>query len=136
MAPKNKIQSTSSYIYELNNFTACVSLAEAPWEFHNLMKFLGQCKLLHAMTEAHVLLCEVTKEVWTSNVYNSTDMVLTFNLKGNSYSINGDVLSTCLQFPAITHVASPTETEIRKMLVDINYVEPEANLGKIVSDMG
>ena len=84
------------------------------------------------MTEAHVLLCEVIEEVWTTAVYNSTDKVLTFNLKGNSYSIKGDVLRTCLQFPANTHAASPTETEIRKMLVEINYVEPEANLCKIV----
>ena len=84
------------------------------------------------MTEAHVLLCEVIEEVWTTTIYNSTNKVLNFDLKGNSYSINADILSTCLNLPTDTHTASPTENEIRTMLREINYVEPEANLGKIV----
>ena len=32
----------------------------------------------------------------------------------------------------LTHIVSPTENEIRTMLGEINYVELEANLGKIV----
>ena len=89
---------------------ACVNLAEAPQEFHNLTNFLGQCKLVYAMTEAPVLLCKVIEEVWTTTVYSLTDKVLTFNLKGNSYSVNGDVLSTELKLPANTHTSSPNET--------------------------
>ena len=84
------------------------------------------------MTEALVLLCEVIEEIWTTSVYNSIDKVLTFDLKGNSYSINADILSTCLNLPPDTHTTSPNETEIRTMLGEINYAEPEANLGKIV----
>ena len=75
---------------------------------------------MYAMTEAHVLMCEVIEEVWTTTAYNSIDKVLSFNIKGNYYSVNGDILSTCLNFPANTHVASPTENEIRTMLVEIN----------------
>ena len=96
------------------------------------MNFLVQSKLVYSMTEALVLLCEAIEEVWTSAIYNSTDKVLTFNLNGKSYSIDGDVLSTCLNFFANTHTSSPTETEIKVMLNDINYVELESNLGKIV----
>ena len=96
------------------------------------MNFLGQCKLMYAMTEAPVLLCEVIEEVWTTAIYNSTDKVLTFNLKGNYYSINGDVLSTCLKLSVNTRTSSPNAIEIRVMLNEIKYVEPESNLGKIV----
>ena len=70
--------------------------------------------------------------MWTTVVYNSTDKVLLFNFKGNSYFDNGDVLSTCLNFPINTHVASSTENEITTILVEINYVDLEVNLGKIV----
>ena len=103
MAPQNKTQSATGYTYELNNFVACVNPAEAPWEFHNIMNFLGQCKLVYAMTEAPVLICEVVEEVWTTAIFNSIDKVLTLNLKGNFYSINGDVLSTFFKMPANTH---------------------------------
>ena len=120
------------FVYKLNNFTAFVNIAEAPHEFYNLVKFLGQCKLFNAMTEAPVLICELIEEVWTTATYNTDDKVLTFNLKGNSYSVNADVLSACLYLPVDTHTASPTKTEIRTMLGELNYDEPEANLGKIV----
>ena len=79
-----------------------------------------------------MLLYEVIEDVWTTTVYNNTDKVLNFDLKGNSYSVNADILSTCLNLPADTHTTSPTENEIRTMLREINYDEPEANLGKIV----
>ena len=42
------------------------------------------------------------------------------------------MLKTCLHLPPNTHAKSPTETEIRVMLNVINYVAPDANLGKIV----
>ena len=70
MAPQNKIESSTGYIYELKNFTACVNPIEAPQEFHNFMWFLGQCNLSYSMTEAPILLCEVIKEVWTTDVFN------------------------------------------------------------------
>ena len=75
---------------------------------------------------------KVVEEVWSTAVYNSTDKVITFNLKGSLYSINEDVLNACLNLPANTHAKSPSESEIRKMLTEINYVIPDANLGKIV----
>ena len=131
MAPK-KNTSSSGFVYELNNFTACVITADAPQEFHSLMRFLGQCNRSYAMIEAHILFCEVVEEVWRIVVYNSTYKVISFNLKGNLYSINGDVLNTFLNLPNNTHTKSPTETEIRIMLNEINYVVPNANLGKIV----
>ena len=132
MAPQNQIQSSSGFTYKLNNFFSCVNTAEAPHEFHNLMNFIGQCKLVYVMNEAIVLICEVIEKVWTTAAYNSTDRVLTFNLKGNSYSINGDILSSCLKFPAKTQNVALTKTKIRSMLVEINYTEPEANLGIIL----
>ena len=112
MAPQNITKSSSGFVYELNNFTACVNTTNAPQEFYNLMRFLGQCNLSYAMTEAPILLCEVIEEVWTTTAYNITYKVITFNLKGNLYSINGDVLNSCLNLPANTHVKSPTEPEI------------------------
>ena len=86
----------------------------------------------NAMTESQILLCEVIEEVWTTAAYNIKDKVITFNLKGNLYSINGDVLNSCLNLPTNTHTKSPTEPEIRIMLNEINYIAPDANLGKIV----
>ena len=134
MAPQNKTTSSSGFIYELNNFTALFEhTVDAPHEFHNLMRFLGQCKLVYAITEAHVLLCEVIEEVWIQQQFTTTlTRYSLIDLKGNSYSINVDILSTCLNLPADTHIAFPTENEISTMLGEINYAEPEANLGKIV----
>ena len=65
-------------------------------------------------------------------IYNASNKVITFNLKGNSYSIDGDVLNASLNLPANTHAISPSEVDIRKMLNKINYAAPDANLGKIV----
>ena len=107
-------------------------MADAPQEFHGLMKFLSQCSMSYAMTATPILFCEVVEEVWSTAVYNSTNKVITFNLKGNLYSINGDVLNACLNLPANTHAKSPIELDIRKMLTEINYDVPDANLGKIV----
>ena len=132
MAPQNKITSSSGYVYELNNFTACVYMADAPQEFHGLMKFLSQCSMSNAMTATSILFCEVVEEVWSTAIYNSTDKVISFNLKGSLYSINGDVLNSCLNFPANTHAISPTEIDIMTMLNEINYDVRDANLGKIV----
>ena len=132
MAPQNKKTSSSGFVYELNNFTACVNTTDAPQEFHNLMRFLGQCNLSYAMTEAPILFCEVIEEVCTTAVYNAKDKIIIFNLKGNLYSIKGDVLNSCLNLPANTHAKSPIELEIRIMLNEINYIAPDANLGKIV----
>ena len=132
MAPQNKITSTSGCVYELNNFTACVNTADAPQEFHDLMRFLSQCSLSYAMTATPILFCEVVEEVWNTAIYNASDKVITFNLKGNSYSINGDVLNASLNLPANTHAISPSEVDIRKMLNEVNYAAPDANLGKIV----
>ena len=131
MAPQNKITSSSGYVYELNNFTACVNTADAPQEFHGLL-FLSQCSLSYAMTATPILFCDVVEEVWSTTVYNSTDKVISFNMKGSLYSINGDVLNSCLNFPTNTHDISPTEIDIRTMLNEINYDVPDANLGKIV----
>ena len=132
MAPQNKITSNSGFVYELNNFTACVNTADAPQEFYGLMQFLSQCSLSYATIATPIMFCEVVEEVWSTAVYNASDKVITFNLKGNSYSINGDVLNASLNLPANTHVISPSEVDIRKMLNKINYVAPDANLGKIV----
>ena len=63
---------------------------------------------------------------------NLTEKVISFNLKGNFYSINGHVLNSFLNLPNNTHAKSPTEPEIRRMLHKINYAVPDANLGKIV----
>ena len=84
------------------------------------------------MIEAPILFCEVIEEVWTIAAYNIIDKVIIFNLKCNLYSINGDILNSCLNFPANTHDKFPTEHEIRVMLNEINYVSPNANIGKIV----
>ena len=132
MAPQNKTTSSSGYVYELNNFTAYVNTADAPQEFHGLMRFPSQCSVSYTMTEAPILLYEVVEEVWSTADYNSTDKVISFNLKGSLYSINGDVLNKCLNFSANTHANSPTVINIRTMLNEINYVIPDANLGKIV----
>ena len=94
IAPQNKATSSSRFVYELNNFTACVNTSDAPHEFHSLMRFLIQCNLLYAMTVALILFYEVIEEVWTTIVYNTKDKVISFNLKGNLYSINGDVLNS------------------------------------------
>ena len=86
----------------------------------------------YAMTATPILFCEVVEEVWNTAIYNSSYKVITFNLKGNSYSINGDVLNASLNLPANTHDISPSEVDIRKMLNEVNYAAPDANLGKIV----
>ena len=65
-------------------------------------------------------------------IYARNPTIINFNLKGNLYSINGDVLNSFLNVPANTHVKSPTESEIRVMINEINYVSLVANLGKIV----
>ena len=132
MAPQNKITSNSGFVYELNNFRACVNTAEAPQEFHGLMKFLNQCNLSYAMTATPILFCEVVEEVWSTVIYNPSDKVISFNLKGSLYSINGDVLNACLNLPANTHAKSPSKVDIRKMLNEINYSTPNANLDEIV----
>ena len=132
MAPQNKKTSSSGFVYELNNFTACVNTADAPHEFNNLSKFLGPCNLSYAMIAAPILFCEVVEEVWSTAMYNLTDKIITFSLKGNLYSINGDVLSSCLNLPNNTHAQSPIEIEIKTMLNEINYVVPDTNLCKIV----
>ena len=131
MAPQNKATSSSGFV-ELNNCTSCVNITDASHEFHKLMRFLGQCNMSYAMTIAPILFCEVIEEVWNTAVYNTKNKVITFNLKGNLYSINGDVLNSCLNLPTNTHVKSPTESEIRTMPNEINYVVRDANLGKIV----
>ena len=87
-----------------------------------MMKFLGQCNLSYAMTVALILFCKVVEEVWSTAMYNLTDKVITFSLKGNLYSINGDILNSFLNLPNNTHAKSQTETEIRTMLNEINYV--------------
>ena len=132
MAPQNKITSIFGCIYELNNFTACVNMADAPQKFHDLMRFLSQCSMSYAMTATPILFYEVMEKVWNIAFYNASDKVITFNLKGNSYSINGDVLNASLNLPTNTHAISPSEVDIRKMLNKINYAAPDANLGKIV----
>ena len=132
MAPQNKTTSNFGFVYELNNFTACVNTTDAPQEFQNLIRFLGQCNMSYVMTTSLILFCEVIEEVWNTAVYNTKDKVITFNHKGNIYSINGDVLNSCLNLPTNTHVKSPTESEIRTMLDEINYDVPHANLCKIV----
>ena len=132
MAPQNKITSISYCIYELNNFTTCVNTTDAAQEFHDLMRFLSQCSLSYAMTATPILFCEVVEKVWNTAVCNTSDKVITFNLKGNSYSIYGDVPNASLNLSANTHAISPSEIDIRKMLNEINYAAPDANLGKIV----
>ena len=92
------------------------------------MTFLSQRSLSYAITATPILFCEVMEEVWSTAVYNASNKVITFNLKGNSYSINGDVLNACLNLPANTH----TKVDSRKMFTEINYSFPNAILGKIV----
>ena len=132
MAPQNKITSISGCIYEINNFTACVNTVDAPQEFHDLMRFLSQCNMSYAMTATPILFCEVVEEVWNTAIYNASDKVITFNLKSKSYSINGDVLNASLNLPDNTHAISFSEVDIRKMLNEVNYAAPDANLGTIV----
>ena len=110
MAPQNKTTSSSGFVYELNNFTACVNTADAPHEFQNMS---------YAMTAAPILFCEVVEEVWSTTVYNLTDKVITFSLKGNLYSINYDVLNSFLNLPNKTHAQSPTETELGLCLMKL-----------------
>ena len=130
MAPQNKITSNSRFVYQLNNFATCVNTTDAPQEFHSLIQFLSQCSLSYAIIATLILFCEVVDEVWSTAVNNVSDKVITFNLKGNSYSINGDVLNASLNLPANTHAKSPSEVDIKKMLNEINYSTPNANLGK------
>ena len=68
---------------------------------------LGLMQVVYAMTEAPMLICEVIEEVWTTATYNTTDKVLTFNMKYNSYSINVDIFSTFLHLPADIHTLLP-----------------------------
>ena len=64
------------------------------------------------------------EEVWSTAVFNSTDKVITFNLKGITFSINGDILSSCLHFSANTHAKPPSKTEIRLGAIpNINYCQ-------------
>ena len=113
---------TSQHVWTQLKLLKSLQSDEVPWAMQ-----LGLCH-----DEAPILLCEVIEEVWSTVVYNSTHKVITFNLKGNSYSINSDILSTCIHLPQNTHAKPPTDNEIRQMLNEINYAAPDVNLRKIV----
>ena len=111
MAPQSKTKSSSVFVYKLNNFH---SLCEHNRRTSRVLQpnevLRSNATCLMPLTEAPILFSEVIEEVWTTAVYNITYKVITFNLKGNLYSINGDVLNTFLNLPANTHVKSPTRT--------------------------
>ena len=132
MAPIVKIQSSTGFIYEKNNFVAYVDVSVAPTEFHKMMEFIKSCKLSYAMLEAPIIYCEVVEELWTTAIYDGKDETITFSLKGNEYVVNSDVLDACFKIPENNCDRSPEYAEIVSMLNSINYSKETDNLGKIV----
>ena len=80
-----------------NNFVALVDKEGAHTDYHKTMDFIKGCKLSYAMLEAPTIYSEVVEEVWTTAVFNTTDLTLTFSLKGNTYCINADIVRSCFK---------------------------------------
>ena len=97
MAPIVKLMSQTGFVYEKNNFVSLVEKDGAHEDYHKMMDFIKGCKLSYAMLEAPTIYCEVVEEIWTTVVFNQTDLTITFNLKGKSYCINSDDASMHLK---------------------------------------
>ena len=83
MAPVVKIMSQSGFIYEKNNFVALVNKEiPASKDYHKIMDFVKGCKLNNAMLESPTIYCEVMEEMWTTDVYQATDKIITLTIKG------------------------------------------------------
>ncbi|KAK1394259.1 hypothetical protein POM88_013315 [Heracleum sosnowskyi] len=131
MAPTNKTMSLTGFTYEKNNFTSLVDFENHPEAYHKMMKFINGCKLSHAILVAPTIYCEVVEEVWTSSVFDSENITLTFNLKGKEHIINADIVTTCLRLPENNCLENHTDNNIVTMLNSINYAKETVNLGKI-----
>ena len=112
----------------------CINKADAPTEFCNLMDFLTQCKLAYSVLEAPILHCEVIEELWVTTFHDSEYNSIAFTLKSDNYTLTTDILSVCLSLAENNQHDSLTKQQIRTMLREINYAQPDANLGKIVRE--
>ena len=81
MATIVKLMSQTGFIYEKNNFVALVEKEGAHEDYHKMMDFIKKCKLGYAMLEAPIIYCEVVEEIWTTAVFNQTDLTITIDLK-------------------------------------------------------
>ena len=132
MAPIVKIQSSTGFIYEKNNFVAYVDVSNAPSDFHKMMEFINNCKLKYAMLESPTIFCEVVEEIWTTAIFDSKDETISFYVKGNEYVVNCDIMTACFKLPENNCGRIPNYAEIVSMLNTINYAKETDNLGKIV----
>ena len=121
MAPIVKLMSQTGSIYEKNNFVALVEKEGAHEDYHKMMDFIKRCKLSYAMLEAPIIYCEVVEEIWTTAVFNQTDLTITFDLKGKSYCINSDDVQACLKLPENSTMTPHTDTDVTNMLNSLGY---------------
>ena len=131
MAPVVKMMSHSGFVYEKNNFVALVEKDGTHEDYHKMMDFIQGCKLSYAMLESPTIYCEVVEEVWTTAEFNSTDMTITFTLKGKTYCINCVDVQSCFKLPENTTMEPHTDTDVVNMLNFIGYSLDTASLGNI-----
>ena len=131
MASIVKLMSQTEFVYEKNNFVAFVEKDGAHEDYHKMMDFIQGCKLSYAMLESPTIYCEVVEEVWTTAKFNSTDMTITFNLKGKRYCINSDDVQACFKLPENTTMNPHTDTDVINMLNSLGYSLDSSSLGSI-----
>lgn len=84
------------------------------------------------MLEAPTINYEIVEEIWTMATYSETDKILSFSLKVTKYVVSCEALTKCLHLSVNNCEYRPTELDIRTMLEDNKYVDPNTNLGKII----
>lgn len=132
MAPQKKITSSTGCVYEQNNFTAFLTLEDAPTDFHLLMRFLAQCKVSKALSGAPIIVCSFVEELWNSAEVSQDGKSISYSCKCTTYSITAATISECFSIPENNYDAPPTVEEIRNMLATVNYAKNDASLGEIV----
>ena len=83
------------------------------------------------MLEAPIIYCEVVEEIWTSAEFKSTNMTLSFTLKGKDYCIKCDDVQSYFKLPENTSMTPHTDTDVSNMLDSIGYSLDSASLGSI-----
>lgn len=130
MAPINKQTTSSGYVYEKNNHTVFAETTSSPKEYHNLMGYLKQCSLAHAMFAAHVLQCGLIEAFWATAHSSRGNIV--FSIEGKSYALDSTAIRNTLLLPANNREHDYTDVEIVDMLDTINYASNTNHLGKII----
>ena len=130
MAAAKKLTSAAGFEYKLNNFTAYLETTPGNSDFHDIMKFLKQCRLSYAMTAAPTIYCEIVDEMWTTAVYNEGSKTITLKIKNNEYVINSETVRNALHLPVNNCAARPNDENLTDMLEAIHY-SAEINLGNI-----